>query len=98
MSSQGNNHSLGISVMPLSGDGVLLEQSRVPLLAFGFPLAGRFPLNFFQHELLVGGFSLVLVVDGAGHVLPQSDKTERERERTGPINLVYQKEKRKDTE
>lgn len=59
--------------MPLSGDGVLLKQGRDPLLAFGFPLAGRFPLSFLQDELLVGGLGLVLAVDGPGHVLPQSD-------------------------
>lgn len=59
--------------MPLSGDGVLLEEGRDPLLTFGLPLAGRLPLSFLQDELLVGGLGLVLVVDGPGHVLPQSD-------------------------
>lgn len=59
--------------MPLSGDGVLLEQSGDPLLTFGFPFAGGLPLNFLQDELLIGGLGLVLVVDGSSHVLPQSD-------------------------
>lgn len=67
------NHSLGISVMPLSGDRVLLKQRREPLLAFGFPLPGRLPLGLLQDELLIGRLRLVLVVDGPGHVLPQSD-------------------------
>lgn len=59
--------------MPLSGDWVLLEQGWDPLLALGLPFAGRLPLSFLQDELLVGGLGLVLVVNGAGHVLPQSD-------------------------
>lgn len=63
---------VGIFVMPLSGDGVLLEQGRTPLLTFGFPLTCRLPLSFLQYELLIGGFGLVLVVDGSCHVLPQS--------------------------
>lgn len=71
--------------MPLSSDGVLLEQGGDPLLAFGLPLSCRLPLNFLQHELLVGGLRLVFVVDGAGHVLPQSDTR---RERTGQMHLV----------
>ena len=70
---QENNHSLSISVMPLSSDGVLLKQGGDPLLAFSFPLAGLLPLSFLQKELLVGGLGLVLVVDGPGHVLPQSE-------------------------
>lgn len=69
---QQRSHSLGIFVMPLSGDGVLLEQGRTPLLTFGFPLTRRLPLSFLQYELLIGGFGLVLVVDGSCHVLPQS--------------------------
>lgn len=56
--------------MPLSGDGVLLEQGGDPLLTFGLAFTGRFPLNFLQDELLIGGLGLVLVVDGPGHVLP----------------------------
>lgn len=60
--------------MPLPGDWVLLKQGGDPLLTFGFPLTGRFPLNFLQDELFIGGFGLVLVVDGSGHVLPQSDR------------------------
>lgn len=67
-------HSLCVSVMPLSSDGVLLKQCRDPLLALGLPLAGRLPLHLLQDELLIGGFSLVLVVDGSGHVLPQSER------------------------
>lgn len=59
--------------MPLSGDGVLVEQGRDPLLTFGFPFAGRLPLGFLQDELLIGGLDLVLVVDGPGHMLPQSE-------------------------
>lgn len=66
-------HSLGVSVVPLSSDGVLLEERRDPLLAFGFALAGRLPLSLLQDELLVGGLRLVLVVDGPGHVLPQPE-------------------------
>ena len=80
--------------MPLSGDGVLLEQGWVPLLAFGFPLAGRLPLNFLQHELLVGGLGLVLVVNGAGHVLPQSDRRRENRAN----KFGYQKERRQNRE
>lgn len=59
--------------MPLPGDGVLLEQRREPLLTFGLALTGRLPLSFLQDELFIGGLRLVLVVDGAGHMLPQSD-------------------------
>lgn len=66
-------HSLGVSVVPLSGDGVLLEERRDPLLALGLALAGRLPLSLLQDELLVGGLRLVLVVDGSGHVLPQPE-------------------------
>lgn len=66
-------HSLGISVMPLSSDRVLLEQGGDPLLTLGLPFAGRLPLSFLQDEFLVGGLGLVLVVDGPGHVVPQSD-------------------------
>lgn len=66
-------HSLGVSVVPLSGDGVLLEERRDPLLALGLALAGRLPLSLLQDELLVGGLRLVLVVDGPGHVLPQPE-------------------------
>lgn len=66
-------HSLGESVMPLSGDGVLLEQGGDPILTFGFALTGGLPLGLLQDELLVGGLRLVLVVDGPGHVLPQPD-------------------------
>lgn len=71
------SHSLGISVMPLSSDGVLLEQGGDPLLTLGLAFAGGLPLNFLQEELLVGGLSLVLVVDGPGHVLPQPGLVER---------------------
>ncbi len=67
------SHSLCISVMPLSSDGVLLEQGGDPLLTLGLTFAGRLPLSFLQDELLVGGLGLVLVVDGPGHMLPQSD-------------------------
>lgn len=74
-SSASTFHSLGISVMPLSSDGVLLEQRGDPLLTFGFPFTSRLPLSFLQDELLIGGFSLVLVVDGSRHVLPKSDGT-----------------------
>lgn len=66
-------HSLSISVMPLPSDRVLLKQGRDPLLTFGLPLPRRLPLSFLQDELLIGGLGLVLVVDGPGHVLPQSD-------------------------
>ncbi len=59
--------------MPLSCDGVLLKQSGDPLLTLGLPFSGRLPLSFLQEELLIGGLCLVLVVDGPGHVLPQSD-------------------------
>lgn len=60
--------------MPLSSDRVLLEQCGEPLLTFGLPLAGHLPLSFLQDELLIGGLRLVLVVDGPGHMLPQSDR------------------------
>lgn len=63
--------------MPLSGDGVLLEQGGDPVLTLGLSFAGRLPLNLLQDELLVGGLGLVLVVDGPGHVLPQSAGTKR---------------------
>lgn len=66
-------HSLSISVMPLSGDCVLLKQGRDPLLTLGLPLTGRLSLSFLQDELLIGGLGLILVVDGPGHMLPQSD-------------------------
>lgn len=66
-------HSLSISVMPLSGDCVLLKQGRDPLLTLGLPLTRRLSLSFLQDELLVGGLGLILVVDGPSHVLPQSD-------------------------
>lgn len=59
--------------MPLSSDGVLLEQGGDPLLTLGLAFAGGLPLNFLQDELLVGGLGLVLVVDGPGHVLPQPE-------------------------
>lgn len=67
------SHSLSISVMPLSSDRVLLKQGGDPLFTLGFPLTGRLPLSFLEDELLIGGLRLVLVVDGAGHVLPQSE-------------------------
>lgn len=66
-------NSLSISVMPLSSHRVLLEQGRDPLLTLGLPLPSALPLSFLQEELLVGGLGLVLVVDGSGHMLPQSD-------------------------
>jgi len=66
--------------VPLSGDGVLLEQSGVPLLALGFPFSGGLPLDLLQDELLIGGLGLVLVVDGPRHVLPEPG----EGEQTGP--------------
>lgn len=59
--------------MPLSSDRVLLKQGGDPLFTLGFPLTGRLPLSFLEDELLIGGLRLVLVVDGAGHVLPQSE-------------------------
>lgn len=65
--------------MPLSSDGVLLEEGGNPLLAFGFALAGRLPLSFLQDELLVGGLGLVLVVDGPRHLLPQSGRLRRKK-------------------
>lgn len=67
-------HSLCVSIMPLSSDRVLLKECRDPLLTLGLPLAGRLPLHLLQDEFLIGGFSLVLVVDGSGHVLPQSER------------------------
>lgn len=57
--------------MPLSGDGVLLKQARDPLLTLGLAFTRRLPLSLLEEELLVGGLRLVLVVDGACHVLPQ---------------------------
>lgn len=59
--------------MPLPSDRVLFKQGRDPVLALGLPLPGRLPLGLLQDELLVGGVRLVLVVDGPGHVLPQSE-------------------------
>lgn len=59
--------------MPLPSDQVLLKQGRDPLLTFGLSLPRRLPLSFLQDELLIGGLGLVLVVDGPGHMLPQSD-------------------------
>lgn len=67
-------HSLGISVMPFSSDGVLLKQGGEPLFTFGFALAGWLPLSFLQDELFIRGLRLVLVVDGPRHVLPESDR------------------------
>lgn len=63
--------------MPLSGCGVLLEQRRRPLLTLSLALAGRFPLRLLQDELFIGGLRLVFVIDGAGHVLPESAGGER---------------------
>lgn len=74
---QSRRHSLGVSVMPLSSDGVLLKQRWDPVFAFGLALAGRLPLGFLQNVLLVGGLRLVLAVDGSGHVLPQPDEVQR---------------------
>lgn len=59
--------------MPLPSDRVLLKQGRDPLLTFGLPLPRRLPLSFLQDKLLIGGLGLVLVVDGPGHMLPQTD-------------------------
>lgn len=61
---------LDVPVAPLGRDGVLMEQFRVP--GFLSSLSGFFPLSFFQHKLLLSGFHLVPVPDGAGHMLPQS--------------------------
>lgn len=66
-------HSLSISVMPLSSHRVLFEQGRDPVLTLCLPFTSRFSLSFLQDELLIGRLGLVLVVDGPGHMLPESD-------------------------
>lgn len=68
------NNSLSIFVMPLSGDWVLLKQGRDPLLTLGLSFTGGLPLSLLQDEFLVGGFSLILVVDGSSDMLPQSGR------------------------
>lgn len=66
-------HSLSISIMPLSSHRVLFEQGRDPVLTLCLPFTSRFSLSFLQDELLIGRLGLVLVVDGPGHMLPESD-------------------------
>lgn len=60
-----------VFVVPLSRHWVLLEQCWVPLFTFDFSLSSRLPLSLLQMKLLIGGFSLVFIVDGSSHVLPE---------------------------
>lgn len=61
---------LYVPVGPLGGDGVLMEESWVP--GFLSSLPGFSSLSLLQHKLFLGGPQLIPVLDGAGHVLPQS--------------------------
>lgn len=64
-------HSLLVSVAPLLGGGVQVEQLRRPGHQVLLALSGLMPLCLLQGKLLLCGFVLVTLADGPGDVLPE---------------------------